>query len=144
MGFSAMSEAHHHGPGHHEHAVTPPFHDTPDPWHRHSPAEKPQRAHGEATSFKQVLGIGLGSFLIVTITVYIVYGYYTWYTTDILNQQEGFGNGLELPAKTVKEAAFADLAGYGWVKDQDNYSGYVQMPIQRGMEKVVAEYSVKK
>lgn len=132
---------------HHKH-VTPDEHDAPDQWHQHTPAEKPQKAHGEVANAPLILGVGLLMFVGLIVTVAIVYAYYTFYTTNLLKQQElvAIGRGIEQDSLEYKSKTINDFQGYNWVAEEPPVvpKDTVQIPLQIAKKKVASQYASQK
>jgi hypothetical protein len=135
----------------HQHHLSPDTHDPPDQWHKHTPEEKPQSPHGEVANAPVIMLVGLGSFLIVVATIILTYGYYTWYTTKLLDQVEGQDPafkqyGQEANARNTKLKAQSELQGYNWVQAIPPVipEGTVQIPVEKAAAKVVKVYTQKK
>jgi hypothetical protein len=134
----------------HEHLkhVTPDEHDAPDQWHQHSAAEKVQHAHGEIANAGLIIGVGILMSVCLVVTVLITYGYYVWYTTNLLQKQElaSLRQGLEREALEYKSATMEDFKGFRWVAEEAPVvpKDTVQIPIENAMKKVAAEYASKK
>ncbi len=143
--------------GHHpeQNAVSPDMHDAPDAWHDHSSDEMPQNAHGEVANAKVIIGVGLGAFFMVVLTIAIIYWYYTGYTVNLLNEQEK--QGLEGPQLQRKSDIATELQGYNWAREGDTFvwikdpganattgKNVVQIPLEAAKKKVIAEYTQKK
>jgi hypothetical protein len=126
-----------------KHAVTVEQHDAPDAWHRHTADEKPQHAHGEAANAHVIIFVGVGSFVLIILTVVITYAYYTWYTTRLLAEGENTVGFVEGDSAAYKARAQADLQHYNWVDPNPPLVpvGTVQIPIDKAMDKVVARYT---
>lgn len=122
--------------------VTPDEHDPPDAWHQHSAQEKPQHAHGEVANAGLIMGVGLFMFLGLVVTVVIVYGYYVWYTTDLLNRQEK--HGLEAAALEYRNGALNRFDDYAWVREDPPIvpKDTVQVPFDLAARKVATKYAV--
>lgn len=127
--------------------VTPDEHDAPDAWHQHSAQEKPQHSHGEVANARLIIGVGALMSALLVATVVIVYGYYTWYTTKLLDKQElaNPGNGLELEAREYKGRTLDDFQGYHWVAEDAPVvpADTVQIPIDIAKKKVAAQYAAR-
>jgi hypothetical protein len=121
--------------------VTPDEHDPPDAWHQHSVEEKPQHAHGEVANAGLIMGVGLLMFLGLVATVVIVYGYYTWYTTKLLNAQEK--TGLEQAVLTYRAESFKKFADYNWVREEPPIvpKDTVRIPLDAAARKVATKYA---
>lgn len=134
----------------HEHLthVTPDEHDPPDQWHQHSASEKPQHAHAEVANAGLIMAVGGLMFLGLVVTVCITYGYYVWYTTNLLNRQEvvSLGKGMEREAIEYKEGAHIDFGGYHWIAEEAPVvpKDTVQIPRDIAIKKVAAQYAAKK
>lgn len=126
---------HHHDTPH----ESPVQHDTPDIWHDHSHDPKPQPAHGEMANSRLIISIGVVLFLAVGVTVAIVYGYYTLYTTKQLDDAIGINarGYVEGDMLKYRNAANAALTSYDWA---DAKAGVVRVPITQGMDRAIAEY----
>lgn len=123
--------------------VTPDEHDPPDSWHQHAAEEKPQHAHGEVANPGLILGVGALMFAGLVATVVIVYGYYTWYTTDLLNRQEMIG--LEQAALTYRADTFKKFSDYGWVREEPPVvpKDTVRIPLEQAAKKVATRYATQ-
>lgn len=125
----------HHRDPHHE---TPPMHDPVDPWHDHSHDPRPQRAHGGTLNARAVILIGIGLFLAVMVSTGIVYQYYVWYTTRMLDERASLGvrmsykERMETKSKTVAQIAAEKPE---W-RDHDT----VVVPFSRAVDEVVSRY----
>lgn len=100
--------AHH---AHHHVEETPPLHDPIDPWHDHTKDEKPQHAHAEVGNARAIIGIGVGLFMIIVLSVVAVYAYYTWYLARRLSEVE-IASGQTSPAiqaRVYKQTALTRL-----------------------------------
>ena len=120
---------------HHE---TAPLHDPPDPWHAHTPEEKPQQPHAEVMNARAVILVGVGLFVSVVVTVVIIYQYYVWYTSRMLDERATQVQRMNYKERViVRDRVLADLrsAEYGWV-DHDT----VRVPIDVAINEVIEEY----
>jgi hypothetical protein len=121
--------------------VTPDEHDRPDAWHAHAPEEKPQHAHGEVANAGLIMGVGLLMFAGLVVTVVIVYGYYVWYTTKLLNRQEM--TGLEQAAVAYRTESQQNFTDYRWVREDPPVvpKDTVQIPLELAARKVATKYA---
>lgn len=126
-----------------KHALSAEQHDAPDAWHQHTADEKPQHAHGEAANAHVIILVGVGSFLLIFATVVITYGYYTWYTTKLLNEGENTVGFVEGESTAYKERMMAELRRYNWVPGEEPLvpKGTVQIPIDKAIDKTIARYT---
>jgi len=119
------------------------MHDAPDAWHTHTADERPQPAHTEIANAPLILGVGIGSFLMVVATVAIIYWYYVGYTVDLLNEQELIG--LEKEQLGRHAAIRTELEGYTWAKEADlAVPNTIQIPLEAATRKVINAYSQQK
>lgn len=64
----------------HKHlSILPESHDVADQWHRHTPDEHPQKAHGENLAVGTVLLYGTVAFVLVVVSVVATIVYFYWY-----------------------------------------------------------------
>jgi hypothetical protein len=126
-------------------AISVEQHDAPDAWHSHTADEKPQAAHGEAANAHVIILVGVGSFLLIVATVIVTYGYYTWYTTKLLNDAENKDaiGVVESESAAYKERSQADLRHYDWVPGEEPLvpKGTVRIPIDKAIDKTIAKYT---
>lgn len=120
---------------HHE---TAPLHDPVDAWHDHSADPKPKEAHGRTLNAKAVIAIGAGLFVTIMMTTMVVYQYYVWYTTRMLNeratpqQRMQYTDRMELQSLAKRQVAAEDPV---W-RDHDT----VLVPFNTAVDQVVATY----
>ena len=117
---------------------TPILAERPDEWHQHSPEEgAPQIEHG-AHATPTVLAITFVAMVLgVAAVVLILVVYFNSYVSRVkAEKQEGVG--LSEAFETYRADSIAHLEGYGWT---DPASGRVHVPIEMGMEQVIAEYA---
>lgn len=121
------------------------MHDAPDAWHDHTKDPMPQQTHGEVANARLIIGVGVGLFFSVVVTIVIIYWYYIGYTTRLLNENEGPGYGLEESQLLHKSNVATEFEGYHWAKQGDEFvKDTVQVPLDVAMRKVVTQYSTKK
>lgn len=81
-----MANTHEH---HHTPSEVPPAHTAPDKWHDHShDTERPMHGHAEVANAGRIMATGLALFMVIVVSVIVVYGYYTYYTTSKLQLSE--------------------------------------------------------
>lgn len=131
---------------HHPKHVTPDEHDPPDAWHSHTPDEKPQHAHGEVANAGLIIAVGAMMFVGLIVTVCIVYGYYVWYTTKLLERQEGPGTGQEAAYLEYRNNSKDKFSQYSWVPEEAPIvpKDTVQVPLDVAARKVVTKYAAPK
>lgn len=129
-------------PDHPKH-VTPDEHDLPDAWHQHPPGVRPQQAHAEVANAHLIIGVGVLMFVGLIVTVSVVYGYYIWYTTQLLRKQEGPGTGLEASYIEYRNGALQKLNEYSWVAENPPVvpKDTVQGPLDVAARRVAAKYA---
>jgi hypothetical protein len=133
---------------HHQHHLSVDQHDPPDEWHLHTDEDKPQHAHGEVANAHLIMAVGIACFVLVVATIAITYGYYTWYTTRLLDQVQGQDPayrqyGMEGPALSARASAQQDLRGYSWVEPAPPVVpvGTIQIPVEKATARFVKEYT---
>lgn len=130
---------------HHNH--TPEIHEHADDWHHHGAEEGlPQEEHTGAIS----ASVLTKWFVLITVSVIafvvVVQTYFGGYISNFRREREERPLGLE--ASRAKSAAGVTLsldpaqpAFYDWT---DASAGQVQIPISKGMERVIARYAERK
>lgn len=118
------------------HHVSADMHDPPDEWHRHTAdEERPQEVHLAEVNPWLIVGVGIGSFLLIFFTCVVVYGYYTWYVTRTLNIQEA-DRRIGMEARLLRDDSFRRLeAGF-----RDEEAGIEQAPFERAKRAVIEAY----
>lgn len=128
----------HHPDPHHE---TAPQHDPPDMWHDHAADARPQHAHGRTLKAKAVILIGIGLFITVMTATFVVYQYYVWYTTRMLNdraspeQRVMYRERQDLRKRTLDQL---DTEQPLW-RDHDT----VVVPLSSAMDTVIENYATE-
>ncbi|MBX3357951.1 MAG: hypothetical protein KF745_05940 [Phycisphaeraceae bacterium] len=131
----------------HEHkhvvATTPPDHEAPDAWHAHHAGEDvPHAAHGELADSHLVLFYGVGAFVVVVVASLLIYLYFIFEATRLLNEHDDKGQGLEGPALAYKAEALTNLKdGYVWANAETTL---VQLPLEVAEAQVIQEYAARK
>jgi hypothetical protein len=127
-------------PNHPKHA-TPDEHDLPDEWHQHPPGTRPQNAHAEVANAHLIMGVGVLMFIGLIATIAVVYGYYTWYTTGLLDKQEKVG--LEASYIEYRNGAAQRLDEYSWLAEDPPIvpKDTVQGPLDVAARKVATKYA---
>lgn len=117
---------------------TPILHEQPDSWHRHSADEgAPQVEHGSHATPTVLAITFVGMVLGVAAVVLILIAYFNTYVSQVkAEKEEGVGMAGEFEA--YRAESLEHLAGYGWT---DAAADRVHVPIELGMEAVVAEYA---
>ncbi|MBX3405497.1 MAG: hypothetical protein KF869_01935 [Phycisphaeraceae bacterium] len=97
---------------------TAPLHDPVDEWHDHTKDEKPQQAHAEVGNAFQIMGIGVGLFMVIVFAVIATYGFYVHQTTRRLAEAEevkfGQRGAPAIEARVLKSDALIRQSAYGW------------------------------
>ena len=127
-------------PNHPKH-VTPDEHDLPDEWHQHPAGVRPQQAHGEVANARLIMGVGVLMFAGLLVTIGVIYGYYIWYTTGLLDKQEA--TGLESTYVEYRSKAAQRLDGYSWLAEDPPIvpKDTVQGPLNAAARKVATKYA---
>lgn len=112
-----MSSAH----DHHHLQTTPEAHDPVDSWHDHShDTEKPKAPpYAEVANAPKIILTGVALWLVIAISVVVVYAYYTHDTTRRLGEVERAGSsGPAMEALTYKRQAILNHYSGGTVYSQ--------------------------
>lgn len=121
------------------------MHDPVDAWHDHSRDAAPQNPHAEVANAGQVIGVGVGLFMVVVLAVVVIYGYYIWETTGKLSDRERREGSAGYHAREEKAAWDAELRAYGWqavpsVTEAEPGKRYVRLPLDKAQERVIDTY----
>lgn len=117
---------------------TPILAEQPDEWHRHTAEEgAPQIEHGAHATPTALAITFVGMVLGVAAVVLILIVYFNSYVSQVKAEKEE-GVGMSEDFEAYRADSIAHLAGYGWT---DPAAGRVHVPIELGMEQVIAEYA---
>lgn len=108
-----------------------------DQWHHHTAAEGvPQVEHGSHASSK-ALGLTFIAMVVGVIAIILILiVYFNTYVSAFKSQQLE-GTVLMVPAYNAKLAAREHLGSHGWI---DRQAGFVHIPVEDAMRKVIADY----
>ncbi|RMH11080.1 MAG: hypothetical protein D6695_09970 [Planctomycetota bacterium] len=116
------------------HEILKHEHEEPDSWHRHTPDEGPiQPEHGSHANPKVLVMTLIALIFGVAFVLIILIAFFNSYTSTFKASREET-TALGQQARAAKAAAMERLNSVGWV-DHDT----VRIPIERAMERVVAE-----
>jgi hypothetical protein len=129
---------------HHKPQYTQHEHEIPDSWHRHIPAEEgaPQEEHGKTNPL--LLGIAfVGSLAFVGGTIAATWLYFKVHITALRRERiesAGFAREFFDPQKGIQAKALADLNSHYFASETAAREGKASVPIEQGIQKVVARY----
>lgn len=127
------------------------MHDPADAWHDHQQDERPQMEHGEIRNPATVMGVGVGLFIAVAISVVVVQSFYHWYSAQML-AQSSIATGATSPAIEARQFKADVLAAQAssdpsWVvipgTDEVPAKAIAQIPLKVAADRVTAEYAAR-
>jgi hypothetical protein len=117
---------------------TPDIHEEPDPWHRHTVDEGiPQVEHAATVNIPILMGVFVATVVFVSATILFTMIYFKRHVTA-LRQERIETTVVGQGARDYKEAALANLDGYGWA---DAQAGHVSLPLDVARQRVIEAYS---
>lgn len=147
-----MSEPAHPSHKHHPKVETAPMHDPTDAWHDHTSDERPQVEHGEIRNPAMVMGVGVGLFLAVVVSVVVVDNFYKWYVSQALAAASvaSAPNSPAIEARALKTDTLKlqTSPDPSWivlppVDDKSKPTAVARIPLKAAAEKVASEYAAR-